>query len=261
VRARRVIACVVAMAGLACRERSTPTVKPDDVTPSASPSAGPKKNGRIEGKVLWNGVPPLPFVIPGPPAPAAAPACASGYFDPVVGVGGGLADTLVRVMPGTLPPSPGGATSEVLVSAKACLFTPRIVAVAREGDVTFSNDDPIAHDAHAYDFDDGEKIADLSLAPHGHLTLHPAAIAPLADVLLVRSDARPWMRAMIYVTDPRWSRITGRNGAFVIDDVPPGEHDVQAFHDGGDDMRWQIRHVVVPDDGAPVRVEFTYPRK
>ena len=264
-RARRVVACVVAISGLACRERS-PTVKRDDVTPSASVSAGPKKSGRIEGRVVWTGPIPRPFMIPPPPAPAAAWACASGYFDPVVGapvVGGGwgLADTLVRVMPGTLPPSSKAATGAVSVSANKCLFEPRAVIVAAEGDVTFTDDDPFAHAAHAYDFDNGESVAEVTLAPHASVTLHPAAIAGLADVLLVQSDSRPWMRAMIHVTDPRWARITGKNGEFVIDDVPPGEHDVQTFHDGGDEMRWQIKHVVVPDDGAPVRVDFTYPRK
>ena len=65
----------------------------------------------------------------------AAWACASGYFDPVIGapvVGGGwgLADTLVRVMPETLPPSSKAATGAASVSAKKCLFEPRAVIVA-----------------------------------------------------------------------------------------------------------------------------------
>jgi plastocyanin len=263
VRVRRVVACVVscvgAIAGPACRERSTTSaVRPDDVT-SAKDAKSAKtapKNGRIVGKVRWNGVPPLPM----PPAGATG-ACASvPIADVVVGVDGGLADTLVRVMPGTLPTSPSVATSAKIVSTKACAFEPLVAILEPGQEVAFENEDTRVRNVHAFDLESAESIFDTKVAPRASTTMLPATIAPLADAILVMSDDAPWMRALLWVGDPQWSRITGKTGEFAIDDVPPGEHDVQAYHDGGDTMHGQIRHVVVPADGAAIRVDFVYPR-
>jgi hypothetical protein len=259
-RVRRIVACVVAIAGLACRERSTTTVvKPDDsaTVKSAKP---PPKNGRIVGKVHWDGAMPMPM----PPAgvSSATGACASvRVANPVVGVGGGLADTIVRVMPETLPPSPAIASSVKTVTAKGCVFEPTAAIVATKQEIAIENEDPMVLEAHGYDFDNAESIFDFKVWPRASGTVNLETTAPLVDVILVMSDDHPWMRAVVFVADPQWSRITTKTGSFTIDDVPPGEHDVQAFHDGGDAMRWQIRHVVVPDDGTDVRVDFTYPRK
>jgi plastocyanin len=178
-----------------------------------------------------------------------------------VGDDGGLAETLVRVMPGTLPPSASVATNAFVVSVKGCAFEPHVALVAPGQAVAFRNESPVPQNASGYNLDSSESVFDLAIPPRASTTVNLATVAPLADTIVVLSDVHPWTRNLLYVVDPQWSRITDNTGAFVIDGVPPGEHDVQAYHDGDDAMRGQMRHVVVPADGADVRVDFTYPRK
>ncbi len=48
----------------------------------------------------------------------------------------------------------------------------------------------------------------------------------------VTSNAHPWMRGFVFVFDHPYAAVTDEKGAFVIDNIPPGEYVLKYWHEG-----------------------------
>ena len=58
---------------------------------------------------------------------------------------------------------------------------------------------------------------------------NPAKLAR-AGVLHLSCDVHPWTHAWVAVFDHPYYGITGRDGAFALDSVPPGRYAIHAWH-------------------------------
>lgn len=123
----------------------------------------------------------------------------------------------VKAKPGAAP------KASILMRAKA--FTPHVVAVPLGGTVEFPNDDPIFHNAFSVS---GENRFDLDLYKRpkvGAWTFkHPG-------VVRVYCNIHPQMSAVVLVLDSISFAKAGKDGAFVLEGVPPGRHTVKAWHE------------------------------
>jgi hypothetical protein len=56
------------------------------------------------------------------------------------------------------------------------------------------------------------------------------SLGKAGEVVTLRCDVHPWMRAYAVVTDHPYFDVTGEDGAFTLKKVPPGRYTVEAWH-------------------------------
>lgn len=188
-------------------------------TPAPSPSAGDTSTGAIAGVVTTTAT-----ARPAIRITTDTAACGTAIADEsvVTGANGALANAVVviRGLAAT------GEPDEVTMANDACRFAPR-VAVARPAQpVRTLSRDTVLHTTTAHAVGGGP-LFNLAL-PVPNLTLErPAGDA---GVVAITCQMHPWMRGWIVVTPDR-AVVTGADGGFSFDDVPPGEYDLRIWHE------------------------------
>jgi plastocyanin len=122
----------------------------------------------------------------------------------------------------------------VRLDNRKCAFVPHVVAASVGQTLEMHNDDPFLHDAHA--FLGTETLFNLAI-PKGRTVRHVLA---RPGIVHVNCNVRhTWMHAYLFVTDDPYHAVTGGDGRFVLDDVPPGTHTVTVWHEllGSDERR------------------------
>lgn len=160
--------------------------------------------------------------------------CGFGYLERTevaVGDDRGLAGVVV-VVEGiqegkAWPESPGG----YVIDQKDCLFLPRLQVVPRNSDLNIVNSDPVLHNVHAYELmgESARTLFNLGQPPGDAVIVRP--LRPrLSNLVRLECDAHDFMQGWIYAADSPYWAITGEDGTFVIEDVPPGEYSITAWH-------------------------------
>lgn len=162
--------------------------------------------------------------------------CGSGDIvsDPVeTGADGSLAQAVVALHGITAgkPWSDGLAKPEII--QEACKFAPFVQVAPKGVDLTIVNKDPLLHNIHAYELIGRARRSLFNIA-------QPQAdqvdVVPLklrrGDIVEIDCDAHNWMSAWIYTADHPYVALTGADGAFVIDQVPPGQYEMTIWHPG-----------------------------
>lgn len=194
------------------------------ITTSAEAEVPKRPPGKITGTVIYEGVAPVrkDQVRDTDPYCAKKPALA----DDVIVTKGKLRDVFVRIKN---PPT--GAVKiippMVILDQKDCTYSPRMVAVPPGAKITVRNSDGTFHNVKGsvsgkllWNKPMAAKDPDLSL---------DAAARP-GDVIDLVCNVHPWMRAYAVVTDHSYYGITGEDGTFTIDGLPPGTYSVEAWH-------------------------------
>ena len=150
---------------------------------------------------------------------------------------------------------------EAVVDNVHCRFVPRVQVVTRGQTVRVRSSDPVLHNAHPVLVGDAEvSIANLALAIPGQtmdLTRRLAAALPTSGEALVRigCDVHPWMRGWLVVLDHPYAAVSGADGRFAIEAVPPGSYTLALWHET---LGRAERPLTVPP-GATVSIDPTLP--
>lgn len=160
---------------------------------------------------------------------------------------GHLRDVVVYLedAPGAEPASP----PPVVLDQTGCRYVPHVLALRVGQTLRVKNSDPTIHNVHgmceknrAFNF--AETVAgqtrDLTFSEPESFT--------------VRCDVHPWMRAQVTVFDHPWFAVTGADGAFHIEHVPPGSYTLVAWQE----KYGEIRLPVSADDGKVVEINPTF---
>lgn len=126
-------------------------------------------------------------------------------------------------------------------------FIPETVAI-REGDqIRFTNSDAALHNVNAVA---GDEPLNVSLTQDGeHLHVFRRA-GNSKKPIRIGCAFHSQMQAWIYVFDHPFFAVTGPDGRFAFDGVPPGEYDLEVIHPpGGLSM---TRKIVVTEDQPQV---------
>ncbi len=109
-------------------------------------------------------------------------------------------------------------------------FIPETVAI-REGDqIRFTNSDAALHNVNAVG---GEEPLNVSLTQDGeHLQVFRRA-GNSKKPIRIGCAFHSQMQAWIYVFDHPFFAVTGPDGRFAFDGVPPGEYDLEVIHPPG----------------------------
>jgi hypothetical protein len=210
------------------------------------PRPAPGEGGRVAGSVLFRGDPP-------PVAPSRGP-CHSGHqadpADPVsVGPAGGLRDVVVYLEDAPPVQGPADAPPPAVLDQVNCQYVPRVVALRTGQALRVTSSDPTLHNVHTLgEANDALNFGMTAAGQSRDVTFAAAEIIP------VRCDVHPWMRATIAVFDHPYFAVTGDDGAFEMSDVPPGEYTVVAWHE----LLGTRRESLTVTKGGRVTTELVY---
>ena len=185
--------------------------------------------GTISGTVKWTGDKPNPLTLPISKNPDVCDPQKKGTRDLErleIGPDGGVANTVVFLKNVTkgkawdLPPA------RQSLDQKNCLYLPHIMLVQQHGDLGMKSSDPILHNIHM----DGVAFYNIPF--------------PIKDKVVTRSFQRDgvahlkcdaghvWMNSEIIVTTSPYYAVTDAHGNFKLTNVPPGDYEIAALHEG-----------------------------
>ena len=138
----------------------------------------------------------------------------------VVGAGGALANAVV-ILNGVKR-----AAGEPVVMNEGCRFSPRVQIARPNANVKTSSKDPILHTTNAQ-LENGRTIFNVAIPIPGITITKPIGAA---GTVRLSCNTHPWMRGWVVVTDFA-SAISGSDGRFTIDNVPPGTYELRVWHE------------------------------
>lgn len=101
------------------------------------------------------------------------------------------------------------------------------VTVVRVGTkVSFPNNDKIRH--HVYSFSSA-KTFEILLYPPGFTPEKPI-VFDKPGIVVLGCNIHDWMKAYVCVLETPYFNKTNESGGTAINDLPPGEYDIQAWH-------------------------------
>lgn len=138
-----------------------------------------------------------------------------------------LVNVWVRVVKGAPDAKAPEGAPEVVVDQAACTYRPRVQAALVGQKVVAKNTDPILHNVHTYlgkatVFNKG--MPDAGAKPIEH-------VANKEGVIRWKCDVHPWMRAYVGVNKNPYQAVTGDDGSFKIEGIPPGTYTLEAWHE------------------------------
>lgn len=209
---------------------------------------GPERSAALEGRVRFLGPAPRPRALVIPAGTGCGHAGTLSAEDVVVSAGG-LANAFVTlergVEPGRVPPPDG---EPVVLRQEGCVFRPHVVGVRAGTVLAVENADGVAHNVHV--------VARRN--PQSNVT-QAAGAEPLALAferrelgVAVRCDLHPWMQAWVCVEEHPWFAVSGADGAYAIEGVPPGRYVAQLWHEVYGSQRMEVELAA----GERVQLDF-----
>jgi Carboxypeptidase regulatory-like domain len=204
--------------------------------------------GTISGTVLVAGDVPI---LPPQPVYKQHEVCGATVADQrlVVGPGGVLANAVLDLVNVTAG-KPVPRDRPIVLDNITCRFVPHVRSATVGQTLEIHNSDPFLHDAHAW-------LGTRSLFNVGILPGHTSR-QPLADAGLIHINCNvrhTWMHAYVFVAEDPYHAVTGADGRFVIDEVPPGTYTLRVWHE----LLGSVDRPVTVEGGKTATVDVALP--
>jgi Carboxypeptidase regulatory-like domain len=112
---------------------------------------------------------------------------------------------------------------------RQCRYEPHILLVPQSGRLKLNSSDAVLHTVHM----DGAATYNLPFPFVNQPVMRPMPTAGLVNVRC--NDGHAWMNAEIMVVSHPYYAVTDESGRFELKDVPPGQYQIVAWHEG-----WKI---------------------
>lgn len=221
---RRVIAAfslILAFAlGAACGKGG----KEEAAAPAAPLWKASGNEGNITGVINFTGAVPAPRKLD----MSSDSKCEGvNFLDDVVVNDGKLQNVFIFVKSGLPQATFETPANEVTLDQKGCKYVPRVLGIQAGQPLKILNSDQTTHNIHTLprvnrEFD-GSQMA--GQGPIIRKFAKPEAIFP------VKCNQHSWMRAHIAVLAHPFFAVSDSNGAFTIKGLPPGEYEIEAWHE------------------------------
>ena len=115
------------------------------------------------------------------------------------------------------------------MTISGCDYAPRVQATLAGGTLNVLSEDPVAHRTSLVRQDSRETTDEID-------QFLPGQLVPVRDALErpglveVSCERHPWSRAWVAVFDHPYHAISAADGAFSLDQVPPGDYTLMAWH-------------------------------
>ena len=208
----------------------------------------PAKNaGAISGHVTFTGTPPKMRPID----MAKEPSCAKQHATPIMtesvvaGPDNALGNVVVYISAGDK--SAGPATEAVRYDQKGCEYIPHVAVLQVGQPMEIYNDDQTSHNIHPL----------AKVNPEWNKSQPPGAPPIKAsytkpEFIAVKCNVHPWMHGNFVVLTTPHHALTGQDGTFSLDGLPPGKYTVTAWHER---FGTQTQEVTV-GDAKPATADF-----
>jgi hypothetical protein len=185
--------------------------------------------GTISGTVRWAG--PIPKI------PKLAITKNSDVCDPdsektrdlerlVIEPGGGVANTVVFLKNISQGKAMDLPESRQHLDQKACRYVPHIVVVAQGANLQVKSSDAILHTVHM-----AGAVSNNIPFPFQNQFV-PVAMRRAGLVDLKCNAGHVWMNAELLIVKHPYYAVTDEHGSFKLTGVPPGEYEIEAWHEG-----------------------------
>lgn len=207
--------------------------------------------GTVNGKVTYaNGDPDTPIAM------NADPVCADLHATPVttekvVATDGNLANVFVYVKAGlpagmTFPPPVEGK----VLDQQGCMYHPHISGIQIGQKLIIRNSDATLHNIHAMptantEFNQGQPVQGME---------NEKTFDQVEVMVPFKCDVHPWMASYMGVLDHPYYAVSGDDGSYSIQKLPPGTYTLEAWHE---ELGTQTKEVTVPASGT-VEVVFDF---
>jgi plastocyanin len=188
------------------------------------------------------------------PVTVDQPVCGKSVDGPVTATAKGLSNSVVWIA--DIPKGkPVTEFKRIDLSSEDCVLDPRVQAAVVGTTVNVTNADKLLH-----------KLIFTPIGTHDTLTTMPffntgqvvasERLAKSPGIVEVTCALHPWTRAYIAVFDHPYFAVTGDDGKFTIDSLPPGTYKMMVWHEGAaQPVAQQIQ--VAPNGSAKVDVALT----
>jgi plastocyanin len=120
-------------------------------------------------------------------------------------------------------------STPAVLDQKGCRYVPHVLAAMVGQPIEFRNSDPTMHNVHMVPTVAGNQQFDISQPPNGGTTRHTFAKPEL--MLPVRCNNHPWMQAFLNVAPNPFFAVSGEDGHFAIQGLPPGTYTLVAVQE------------------------------
>jgi plastocyanin len=197
------------------------------VAPSAvvaSPAAA-AATGALAGKVTLSGLPPKLASLP---VTRDQKVCGTSKPDESLEVkDAGIKNAVVWFV--DVPPAASGGAQKppkLKLDQSQCEFTPHVTVAPLGATLDVTNSDKALHNVRAQA---GEaRLFNYAMPIPGHVV--PTHLRK-EGTFKVSCDVHPWMRAWLLVLPTRAFAVTGEDGSYRIEGVPPGKHKIKIWHE------------------------------
>jgi plastocyanin len=123
-------------------------------------------------------------------------------------------------------PAPAGSPRRVVLDQRNLTFVPHVLGVPVGTRVDMPNSDHVFH--NVFSFKDGKRF-DLGLYPVG---TSKSVVFDKAGLSRIFCNIHPNMAAYVLAVESAFVAVSGADGRFRIDGVPPGAHAYEAWRAG-----------------------------
>jgi len=148
-------------------------------------------------------------------------------------------------------PMPEG---DAMLDQKGCMYTPHVQGMRQGQTLAIKTSDPTAHNVHGY-AKVNRPFNRSQPAGAANVTIkmkRDEASPPMK----VKCDIHPWMNAYVAVVKHPYFSVTGDDGSFKLENLPPGTYTIEAWHE-----KYKVmEQTVTIGDKETKTVEFAYPK-
>ena len=164
---------------------------------------------------------------------ATDPVCSKAHAGPatseevVIGPDNAVANVLVYISEGLAGRTFDAPKQPAVIEQKGCQYRPHVIAVEVGQKLLVENSDPTAHNIHPLPTNNREwNQSQAQGVPPIETTFGREEIA-----IPIKCNIHPWMKGYIAVFKHPFFAVTGKDGKFVLKDLPPGNYTITAWHE------------------------------
>lgn len=118
-------------------------------------------------------------------------------------------------------------STPVIFDQKGCMYSPHVAAVMAGQPLEVRNSDGVLHNVNArptknQGFNFGQPVQGMKT---NKTFANPEVMVP------VKCDVHPWMSGYIGIQSHPYASVTGEEGSFSLNNLPPGEYEIEAWHE------------------------------
>lgn len=200
---------------------------PPPPPPGAIPAGESIGSASVFGRVMFRGDPPerKPLNMSGEAA-CRKPGDVALSEELIVSDDGSLRNAYIHVVSGLGDRIFAPPATEAQMDQAGCVFVPHLLPVQCNQVIAFKSSDAVVHNVRAVARENPR--FNVSMAGRGR-TVKRFFAQP--EIIQIRCDIHAWMSAYIAVSEHPFHDVTGDDGAFSIDGLPPGTFEIEAWHE------------------------------